>query len=86
MVVNDRELINKLNNRDKKTTVYINPMGTFIRFWRILNSSLLIYNATATPFRVAFHTTKTSSMLYVFELFTDSIFLMDILVSFLTPY
>ena len=86
MVVNDKELINKLNNREKKTPVYISPMGTFIRFWRILNSTLLIYNATATPFRVAFHTTKTSSMLYVFELFTDIIFLMDILVSFLTPY
>jgi hypothetical protein len=66
--------------------VYINPFGTFIRFWRLLNSILLIYNATATPFRVAFHTSKTSQFLFVFELFTDSVFVMDIFISLVTPY
>lgn len=88
MIVNDKELIKKLNQRsiNSKKTSYINPLGNFIKLWRLFNTILLIYNATATPFRVAFHVTPTSASLRMFELFTDFIFFADIFVSFVTPY
>ena len=88
MVVYDKEIIRKLKERNKmvNNTVYIKPKGLFVFYWRILNSALLIYNATATPFRVAFHTTETSDALFYFELCTDFIFLMDIVVTFMLPY
>ena len=89
MVVNDKELMRKLQMRsdtNNERKVYINPVGSFIRFWRLLNSGLLIYNATSTPFRVAFHTSKSSNFLVSFELFMDFIFFIDIVLSFMIPY
>jgi hypothetical protein len=46
----------------------------------------LIYNATATPYRVAFHGNRSSKALITFELLTDFVFLLDIMVSNITPY
>jgi hypothetical protein len=89
MVVNDKEMLLKLQMRSdasNEKTLYINPVGSFIRFWRLLNSGLLIYNATSTPFRVAFHTSKSSNLLISFELFMDFIFFIDIVLSFMIPY
>lgn len=63
-----------------------NPKGKFIYNWHFLNAALILYNATATPFRVAFHTTATSELLYSFEVLVDFIFFLDILVASLTPY
>lgn len=63
-----------------------NPKGKFIYNWHFLNATLILYNATATPFRVAFHTTATSSLLFSFEVLVDFIFFLDILVTSLTPY
>lgn len=66
--------------------IVFDPKGAFITLWRLLNFGLLFYNATATPFRVAFHTTPTSTALFVFETLTDFIFLLDIVITFLLPY
>lgn len=40
----------------------------------------------ATPFRVSFHTDSTSKSLFAWETFTDTILLIDILVSLFSPY
>ena len=47
---------------------------------------LILYNALYTPFRVAFHTTPTSNLLYSWEIAVDFIFLLDVLFSFFIPY
>jgi hypothetical protein len=88
MVVNDKELQLKMKDRlnSSRRTVFIDPLGNFIRLWRLLNSVLLIYNAIATPYRVAFHSTRSSKALITFEIFTDIVFLLDIMVSNFTPY
>ena len=54
--------------------------------WIMLIFFLLSYNAIATPFRVSFHTTPTSKFLFAWESLMDLILLIDIFITFFTPY
>ena len=64
----------------------LDPTSKFIIFWNFLNVVLLVYTATASPFRTAFHTTPASFMLIATESISDFIFFLDIFVTFLLPY
>ena len=64
----------------------IDPNSKFIILWNFLNVGLLLYNATASPFRTAFHVTQASFLLLAFESISDFIFFIDIFVTFLLPY
>jgi hypothetical protein len=63
----------------------INPLGGFKRFWDITIVCLLLYTATYSPFRTAFMDDTYSEIFFIFELCVDSLFFIDIIVTFLTP-
>lgn len=89
MIGYDADILKKQKIKQKNANnvcMVISPQSRFILCWNLLNVGLLLYNATASPFRVAFHTTAASTFLLAFETLTDFIFLMDIFVTFLLPY
>jgi hypothetical protein len=89
MIGYDADILKKQKIKQKNANnvcMVISPQSRFILGWNLLNVGLLLYNATASPFRVAFHTTAASTLLLAFETLTDFIFLMDIFVTFLLPY
>ena len=64
----------------------IHPESKELFYWNLLNIFIIMYNSTASPYRVAFHSTVSSIWLIAWEWLNDFIFIFDIFVSFLTPY
>jgi hypothetical protein len=81
-VMRKEKLIKKTNLQ----ILVIDPHSHFIRIWIMLIFFLLAYNAGATPFRVSFHTSPTSTGLFAFETMTDVVLFLDIIITFFTPY
>ena len=63
----------------------IGPENKHLFLWNLLNVLLVFYNCLASPYRVAFHSTESSMLLIAWEWFNELIFVVDILISFLTP-
>ena len=83
---NSQKNIDSRKIRGYEGSIRINPNSSKLMWWNLLNIFLILYNASATPFRVAFHTSPTSALLFAFETCTDLVFLIDIFVTFLIPY
>ena len=64
----------------------INPEGSLKKVWDIIIVILLLYTATYSPYRTAFMADDFSQLYFVFELCVDSLFFLDIIISFLTPF
>jgi hyperpolarization activated cyclic nucleotide-gated potassium channel 1 len=63
----------------------LNPKGKIKRFWDIVMMTLLFYLGSYSPYRVAFVDEETP-FLKVLELIVDILFIMDIVITFFTPY
>lgn len=78
------------NLRDKfnnpKYYCLINPVGKFKWMWDFLMIGLIVYTASYAPYRTAFMMPETSTLLWAVETALDFLFLIDIFVSFITPY
>ena len=61
------------------------PNSRFKVFWNIVIILLLLYTATVTPYRTAF-IDETSTFMFYFELLTDFLFFLDIIVNFLSAF
>ena len=56
------------------------------KVWDLLMIALVLYTAGYAPYRTAFMNHKTSDILYAFETLVDFLLLIDIFITFLTPY
>jgi len=73
-------------NQVKRKEFYImNPVGFFKKTWDFLMLAALSYTATYSPFRVAFYT-EASKTLLIIETTIDILFILDLIMMFFTPY
>ena len=89
-IVNDMS-VKRLNNRKdnllKSDAKFIFlPDDVKLSYWNLFNICLVFYNSMASPYRVAFHNTQTSTFLITWEWINDFIFFLDILISFRVSY
>ena len=77
----DEEAIMKL----EEASCIISPDNKNKMKWNIWISLLLIYTGIFVPLRVAFYD-KADLTLIIFELFVDSCFLIDIVLTFFSAY
>ena len=75
-------------NRDGNPTwvKLIYPNSHMKKLWDYGMLFLVLYTAAYAPFRTAFMSYDSSVILIVFETFTDLLLLLDIFMSFMTPY
>lgn len=78
------QLYKKFNNPSFIKLLHPETQGHFL--WDISQLFLLLYTALYAPYRTAFMSYTSSTELLVFETICDLLFMMDIFVSFLTPY
>ena len=64
----------------------VNPIGFFKKVWDVLMVFILLYIATLVPYRTAFVDEESSGLMKAFELTVDVMFVLDIFLTFLTPY
>ena len=71
--------------RDKKGECLVMPGTKFNFIWTLIVLTLLLYTAIVTPFTVVFINHPPLSF-FIWELFIDALFMIDIVVNFFTPY
>jgi hypothetical protein len=76
----------KIEKGIKSMKYRIHPESKELFYWNLLNIFIILYNSMASPYRVAFHSTVSSTFLIAWEWLNELIFLLDIFISFLTPY
>jgi CRP-like cAMP-binding protein len=77
-------LMNRFNNPAWFKLIF--PDSGFKSFWDILMVLLVAYTGIYAPFRTAFMSYQSSDTLFAFETITDILLLMDIFITFATPY
>jgi len=78
------KLQNKFNN--PKFFCLISPTSFFKRFWDFGMMLLILYTIAYAPYRTAFMKPTSSDALFYFETLSDFLMVVDIFISFLTPY
>ena len=90
-IYNHNELqIQRLKQTVRAKTVIpwylVDPDSTKKKVWDGLMIVILIYIATIAPYRVAFGEEATELWLIIFDYTVDSLFVIDIVLNFLTPF
>jgi len=70
----------------EKRIVIIDCRNEVKQWWDYLMMFLALYTAIYVPYRTAFMSYETSSLLTTFELITDALFFVDVLITFFTSY
>jgi hypothetical protein len=74
---------------EKRSKFILMSDDPFKRFWNVLMIILLIYVATYVPYDICFDPSEGEgewTTIRIFDLFVDFLFLIDILVNFLSSY
>lgn len=66
--------------------VNVGDKARFKYIWDHLMIGLILLTIGYAPYRTAFMLPETGWELYVFETFTDVLFVIDVIIGFLTPY
>jgi hypothetical protein len=74
--------------RRESNLFIIRPSSMFKISWDTIILIILLYTAIYVPYRTAFYpnTANSSRVLLVFETIVDTSFIIDILITFFTPY
>ena len=69
----------------RKRLCLIMPSSAFKLAWTFVVVTLLLYTAIVTPFIISF-IDEMPTQLFIIEIFVDSLFFLDIIFTFFTPY
>ena len=75
----------EMKEKLKPFPLIIMPNSRFKNFWNIVMMVLLVYTGTYVPYKTAFLDT-TSRFVFILELVLDSIFMLDLIINFLSAY
>ena len=76
-----------IKSKKTQSVCLFNPDGLFKKLWDVGIIIILLYTATYAPFKTAFLEDEDSSKaVLAFEFVVDSMFLIDIVFTFMTPY
>ena len=73
------------NDQNERKWFIILPDNKFKSYWNIVIICLLLYTAIWAPYKIAF-IDDTSDFEFVFDIIVDSLFFIDVILSFISAY